>query len=172
MKFVCVDLQGFYFEKRPKMILKELTIVNSEKVSHYVFKPSISIGSLSENEKKTVRYLENHHHHLQYQGGIVEPENIEDIIIKDILQEGVDKIYVLGCIKQQFLKEIFSTIQTWRGDYEQLPLVVNLERTLLSNIPKIDKNVPLCNHHISNKKCVCSKRNALKINDYVCSLLP
>lgn len=68
MRLIVVDIQGFNL---PEFYPKEISFVNEHLNSHYLVKPPMSYGILSNDIKKQVKYLERNHHGLRYNSGCI-----------------------------------------------------------------------------------------------------
>src|SRR5699024_9182707 len=72
-------------------IIKEFASCDGKRVIHHVFKPSVPFKHLNPKEKRTVQFLENHHHGLRYSDGIVGHNKIYEIIENLLFEETIDK---------------------------------------------------------------------------------
>ncbi|KAJ3652618.1 hypothetical protein Zmor_018568 [Zophobas morio] len=162
MKFLVIDMQGFCI---PEFIPKEMTFTDGRYVAHYWIKSLKPFKDLDPKIKKHIRWFENNHHHLRYNDGIVDSNEVPNILYKHIIQDQVDTIYVKGHIKRHFLQ--FNL-----GQYNGIRLI-NLENTL--DVPHLLQCIPYnCTHHINGQKtaCVCSYENCKTIYNWLIGKLP
>lgn len=151
---IVVDFQGFCV---PEFVVKELTIFNGSVVFHNTFKCIQPYSTLCESLKKQVWYLERHHHLLQYTSGNLNPCDVQQILINNIILKNYETIYVKGYQKKKFLSELLNSFDV---------VIYDLDDG--DDCPKLIKKVPeLCNYHMNNFiKCFCSLNNAKHIYKY------
>lgn len=142
---IVLDMQGFVINK--EFIVKELAASNGYQIYHFIFKPPIDFKMLSNKDQTSVRYLERFHHGIQYSGGFVNYEDLDNIICE--ILSGVDTVYVKGHQKYDLLKKI-SRSRT---------IIINLED---QNLEKFEKQTPECMAHRSDSKS-CSINNCRKL---------
>lgn len=103
---IIIDVQGFKQKKNNQFILKELAILTSgNQVQHYIFKPPFPYKDLTLAEKKQVRWLQHNFHGFRWDDGDIPYHSIcgvADRLLRDKI------IYVKGCEKIQWLKQIFG----------------------------------------------------------------
>lgn len=160
MKFVVVDAQGFNI---PEFFPKELAIYDGRKMKSYIFKPILPLKDLSLDCRRQVGYLFFNHHGINYNSGETNYEDIYQILLEDL--RDIDRIYVKGHVKENFLKKIFNEMKI------TTPYIVNLESVIASNIPKLDKGIVNCSYH-SLDVCMCSVKNAYVLYEFLENLLP
>ncbi|KAK9878076.1 hypothetical protein WA026_020714 [Henosepilachna vigintioctopunctata] len=138
MKFVTLDIQGFTIAD--EFVAKELGIYTGTKTAHFIFKPPQEYSALSTRDKKSVSYLERHHHGLRYSDGYVNYEEINSILTKYLTD--VNIVYVKGCQKYNFIVGRFNEIG---GTF---PLVLNVELSDCNPpVPNLERKIPICMSH-------------------------
>lgn len=92
---IVVDLQGFK-DLNNKFIIKELSIATKDFTQTFLIKPPYSFKTLSNEEKKQVRWLENNRG-LNWYEGFIDYREFQRVIIpylngKNVLLKGMEKI--------------------------------------------------------------------------------
>lgn len=157
MKIAFADFQGFVIDTH--FYPKELTIKINEQMLHMLVKPPKEYSRLNEEDRKQVHYLEKHFHGLRYSSG-----NVEYDLVTEMLEnffEGVHIIYVKGSQKEKFLQTIPGI------DHSKIINIEKLQNDEYMEVPKFEKEVPQCLHHIKSSKYMCSLRNCEKMEDWL-----
>lgn len=157
MRIIICDIQGFSIDG--EFCVKELSFVLGDKISHFIMMPPKEFSSLSDKDKRTVKFLEKKLHGLRYTSGYIEYGKLPEIL-KSILQSG-DIIYVNGHQKHDFFKNIMI------GREVQ---VLNVEEHGWTP-PKFEKKPPKCMSHILDQ-CMCTLSNCDDLYRWVCMFLP
>lgn len=158
MKFVVVDIQGFVICS--KFVPKEMCIYTGSQQVTFLFQPPVPYNSLSDEEKKTARYLETCYHGLRYSDGFVMCGEIQKIF--DTYFNDVDVVYVKGKVKADFIRDSLTLYRA--------PLIVNLEN--VENVSKLELDTPMCMNHKYLNKCMCALRNCYILYNFIVNLLP
>lgn len=146
-KFVILDFQWFTIS-RNNVIPKELASCDSEhKKSHFLFKPIVSFGALSEEDQRVARFVTGSYTGLNWEGGFTNSCEF-DAIVKQLCRN-VDVVYVKGRQKLDFLKHI-----------------VNNRIVDLLEAGKITRGIPSCPFHNGNF-VVCALRNVELLYTYI-----
>lgn len=162
MKFIVIDIQGFFNSKLSKdgFEAKELTIYDGQRCEHFTITSPRSLCSLTNEERKEVRYLEKFYHGINYSavGNMDNIEQVKSAIVNILDKYYVDCIYVRGHQKLEFLNRLL---------YEAQIKIVNVK----CQMPKFYKSRPSCFSH-NLKYCMCSKNNCIQLyNDIVNNML-
>lgn len=159
MKYLVIDFQGI---NTPAFSVKELAVFDGNQLCHYVFKPPKPLSSIMDSSLLSqIKYLRRNHHCLDYNDGDISYSKLETILDHHI--QGVDRVYVKGAVKMQFLKEALDT----------LPEVINVE--YMEECPKLTKEIPACSYHdvnVHNPKCICAINNCKKLYYWITNFLP
>lgn len=171
MKVVAVDIQGFVLDK--EFHPKELTIHDGNQTNHYLFKPPTSFNSLSDSDKKQVRFTERSIHGIHYSSGYIEYSAVSDIIKDNLLSANI--IYVRGHQKIDYLRKKLFEVIGFSGA-AVYPYVVNVETFdhFAYPPPKFQADIPHnCTHHMKPTGLYrCSKRNCEDLFRWVYGFLP
>lgn len=177
MKYAVANVQGFLSGKR--FIPKEFSMkLQDDGFLHMLVKTPISWNDLHAKEKRTVVFLMNKYHNLQFDN-VEGEENYVTYgeltkIIENVLIDGIyDKLYVKGYDTERFMRDIVSKIynlRRWNQDEASNLKIINLEN--FQDCPKVTKDFNDCTYHMYPIKCVCSKINVLNLYNYVNSFLP
>lgn len=162
MKFIALDVQGFLL---PEFTAKELSITNGQQVAHYLFKCPKKFCDLQSTDRKTCVYLQNWIHGIRFDDGVTNYNEISSILNDHIVKTNVDRIYVRGLNKYNWLMDELRKL-----DAATRIVVINLETN--ENCPNLEKDVPMCMFHNSDKKYMCSMRNVYNLYAYVSRCLP
>lgn len=92
MKVAVVDFQGFTINGNFQP--KEMCVNNGHQIAHYIVKPEVKFSSLSVQDHKLIRWLENNFHGIKYNSGSVELRDVCDILSR--LLSDMDIVYVKG----------------------------------------------------------------------------
>lgn len=98
-----IDFQGFLINKRD-FIIKELCLLVNGQFSHYIFLPPYDFNEMNVGDQFQCKWVTNHHHKINWNDGKDRYSDIK-FIINDTMKN-VDKIYVKGCEKKKWLKEL------------------------------------------------------------------
>lgn len=164
MKVLCVDIQGFNVNN--EFLAKEVAITNGRQTNHYLFEMPAKYSSLSENDKKNVRYLTFQVHGLLFASGHVEYNKINGMIQDKICD--ADMVYVRGHQKKEFLDNILLDLNEGH-----LPKIINVENldadAWNTSMTKFYLDVPKCMNHLNDhkKKYKCSLRNCLVLYNWI-----
>lgn len=162
-KVVAVDIQGFNL---PDFCPKEITFISGCQYAHYLLTAPTSYISLSDKDKKQVKYLERYHHGLKYNSGYVQYSMLDDILRNHL--QNVDLIYVKGHQKLQYLERKMCELKT----AETSPTIINVESWSVEDCaeppPKFIKDTSYCFYHCNcNAKYMCSLRNCIKLYNWL-----
>ncbi|KAL3287159.1 hypothetical protein HHI36_001638 [Cryptolaemus montrouzieri] len=156
MKVLVCDIQGFVV--CGEFLPKEIAINNGQQISHFLIKPSQDFSPLSQQDKKTARYLERYQHGLKYSKGFVSHHEVPEIL--NILADA-DLVYVRGHQKHDFLVKHFRYCP---------PKIVNLE-TYDWSPPLPKSSQPICMYH-HGKSRICAVTNTSDIFNWIKNFMP
>ena len=98
-----IDVQGFAIEN--SFIIKELSIVslNSQNVFHFLAEPPFNKEILTNDEHEQVSWLQNHHHLIKWEDGVLEYFEIFENLREAI--RDADVLYAKGREKATFIQK-------------------------------------------------------------------
>lgn len=132
-----IDFQWYRYNNG-QVIPKELASCdNNSRISHFLFKPIASYGSLSDKERREAMYVFSHHHGLRWDDGFIKLSEFDKIVER--LCWSANVVYVKGREKVDFLKRILPCKR-----------IVDVREA-----GKISPKMPKCMFHTSNY-CVCA----------------
>ena len=164
MKVLCVDIQGFTLTPNNDFFAKEIAITNGRQSSHYLFEMPIKYSSLSEDDRRRVKYATFKVHGLLYgSNDHIEYSKISSIILQEICD--ADIVYVRGHQKKEFLDNLLLNLNE-----RHLPKISNIE-TLdewFTSNATLYADIPTCMGHLNDKKkYMCSLRNCFVIHNWI-----
>lgn len=145
MEVIIIDIQGFTISG--KFIPKVLAIktANNECQS-WTFKPPQPYHSLTFENRRTVRYVEDHILGLRYSSGDVDLAELDEILKFNLAETTNCKIYVRGYQKYDFLyHKLFNEF----GYSTEKFHLMNLERT--NDAPNLKQSHECCSNYC--KRC-------------------
>lgn len=160
MKLAVVDFQGFTINGSFQP--KELCVNNGHQIAHFLVKPEVKFSSLSMQDQKVVRWLENNFHGIKYNLGCgVELSDVGDILRR--LLSDVDIVYVKGSQKKEYLLGIGLSV-----------IVIDLNQLEHYNPPppNLTMQRPLCMYHDGNVSRMCSMANCRDIFNWLWNAIP
>jgi len=162
MKFIAIDIQGYIF--KTGFVVKELAIYDGKELSSNVFKAKKPYHSLTEQEKKQVKYCAENFHGIHYNFGDTDHSDIS-FIINSYLRD-VDMVFVKGTCKEKYINKMLS-----ESMYSS-PVIVNIKNNngLAKNL-KLEKTNSDCPYH-NLDEYLCSVKNVKDIYNYVKNCLP
>ena len=148
-----VDLQGFKTSSN-NFIVKEIAILcnNNYIFHHFIIKPPCKFKNLNEEEQKQIKWLEHHHHGLQWSAGHTTYGAVQQFLLNKLRSEVV---YVKGAEKKLWLEHMMPNITT----------VYNLEDSnypSLQTLGKLYTNTQTCRQH---RGC-CALQNVFLVANY------
>ena len=146
--YTYADLQFFRINK--DYVVKEFAALSSDnKLSHYIFKHPMEFTLLNKDDKRGVRWLERHHHKINWSTGHIPYKYVTAVITRDL--KGM--IYVKGHQKVQFLQSL--------GIYAE-----NIEDMGIKFRIRDLKDGVTCKNH-NNDNYICALLNVFKIRDII-----
>lgn len=108
--YIC-DIQGFQRITEDSFIFKEVSFLNikiNALPTAYLFKPPIAWEDLSAEEKCTTQWLEKAYHGIAWDSGDIPYHRLHRVF--QICSQGIEKIYVKGEQKVQWLKNLLPNV--------------------------------------------------------------
>lgn len=133
-----VDFQGYQLYNKT-FILKEVCILFSGNISHYIFLPPFDYKILNDSDKYQVTWLARKYHGLDWSSGLYNYEEKKKLIRQAL--QGAAIIYVKGEEKIKWLRQIIQDNQI---------IIINIEKIIECNFRLKDDNdsfVFKCYHH-------------------------
>ena len=159
-----VDLQGFIVNG--KFTVKEVAILRSGTIlSHYIFVEPTSWRSLTEREKRSVRWLTNNNNCLRWTDGFVPYAQAENLIRAALCYDPFEAgsgagttatIYVKGLEKSQWLRDILRE----RNDPVEAIELRYSDIARLSNISETRKL------QCERRHSQCAMQNVFKLHEW------
>lgn len=156
-KFLIVDVQGYF---TPEFEAKELAIYDGMTVKSWIFKPKTPYRNLSDTIKKNVKYVFYNIHGIHYNTGDI-PYSHLNLILQELKE--IDNIYVKGCIKMNFLLNLYLQMHL------EPPKIINLEYSV-NKVPNLHQCETNCKHH-KLSMCSCSITNVRLLYEYIAERL-
>lgn len=154
-----IDMQGFTGHNN-EFVPKEITILLVEKMilikeENYLVQPPYDIKALSQKEQKSVNWLKNNFHNLDWNDG----PYCYTTFCQHLSSLSIKRLFVKGKMKASFLKnKIQSHIKVCNLD----------EKTLsLKKLNSLEKYKYYCKRHLHSFKRNCSRQNAYVLLDYL-----
>lgn len=151
---VFIDLQGFKHNNNC-FVLKEICIIENNKISHFLVKSPYSWQDLELKYKHQAVWLKNNHHGLDWNDGNTSYFFIKKLLFK-LFQNNNNVIVVKGKEKIIWLRQMCN-LET---------KIVDLEDLNSSLIPKLNTVEMSHSCEFHNKNYHCAYKNAIAIKNW------